>query len=235
MDAVGESSKDGLVVREVRKSYATPTEPLAILRGVSFDLAAGASLAIMGPSGSGKTTLLNILGTLDAPTAGTVTLNGTDPFGLAPRDLARFRSRSVGFVFQEHHLLPQCTAIENVLVACLAAGRVTAEQERRAADLLERVGLADRADHLPAELSGGERQRVAVARALVNEPALVLGDEPTGNLDAAAAAGVGDLLQSLAAEHGAMVVVVTHNRDLADRFDRRLLFSAGRLEETPDA
>jgi len=222
-----------LVVAEVHKSYPTPAEPLEVLRGVSFELRDGESLAILGPSGSGKTTLLNIIGTLDTPTSGRVALGGTDPFGLDADALARFRSESVGFVFQDHHLLGQLTAAENVLLACLARGRVGAEDERRAGEVLARVGLADRAGHLPSELSGGERQRVAIARALVNRPRLLLCDEPTGNLDDRIADVVGDLIAALAEDSGAMVVVVTHSEALAARFDRRLRLRDGRLAAAP--
>jgi lipoprotein-releasing system ATP-binding protein len=227
----GSATNDGtLCVRELHRRYPTPTEPLAVLRGVSLDLCAGESLAIVGPSGSGKSTLLNILGTLDTPTEGTVTLAGVAPFRLGANELARFRAERIGFVFQDHHLLPQCTAVENVLIPRLALGSVTdADDAARARHLLERVGLSARADHLPAELSGGERQRVAVARALMNAPLLILADEPTGNLDASASAAVGDLLASCAAEACAILIVVTHSADLSRRFARRMRMSDGQL------
>jgi lipoprotein-releasing system ATP-binding protein len=219
-----------LHVRELYKRYPTPAEPLVVLRGVSLDLRAGESLAIVGPSGSGKSTLLNILGTLDTATEGTVTLAGVAPFGLGANELARFRAERIGFIFQDHHLLPQCTALENVLIPRLALGRSTdANDAARARHLLERVGLSDRATHLPAELSGGERQRVAVARALMNAPLLILADEPTGNLDASASASVGDLLASCAAEARAILIVVTHSADLSRRFARRMRMSDGQL------
>lgn len=234
-DEAGRARRGSLVARDVCKAYPTPSTPLEVLRGVSFELAGGESLAIMGPSGSGKTTLLNILGTLDVPTSGEVALNGVNPFSLSPDALARFRRESVGFVFQDHHLLPQLTARENVLLACLAGGRVSPQDEARAADLLARVGLADRAGHLPSELSGGERQRVAIARAMVNRPALLLCDEPTGNLDQRTAEDVGALLASLAAGSAAIVVVVTHSPRLAGHFDRRLFLADGRLTETGNA
>jgi lipoprotein-releasing system ATP-binding protein len=225
-----------LAVRNLTKAYPTPGEPLTVLRGVSFELRAGQSLAVMGPSGSGKTTLLNIVGTLDTPTAGEVAYEGFGVGGPRPRipdpnALAAFRSACIGFIFQDHHLLPQLTALENVLLACLAHGRVRAADEARAGDLLARVGLADRAAHLPSELSGGERQRVAIARALVNRPPLLLCDEPTGNLDAVAAEAVGALLAELVAETGAMVLLVTHSDRLAQHFDRRLRLTDGRLED----
>jgi lipoprotein-releasing system ATP-binding protein len=218
-----------LQVAGLHKSYPTPAEPLVVLRGVSLDLRQGESLAIVGPSGSGKSTLLNILGTLDRPTEGTVTLAGVAPFSLNANDLARFRAERIGFVFQDHHLLPQCTAMENVLLPRLALGRAREADVGRARHLLERVGLSDRATHMPAELSGGEWQRVAVARALMNAPALILADEPTGNLDASAAASVGDLLATVAAEVRAVLIVVTHSADLSRRFARRMRMTGGQL------
>jgi lipoprotein-releasing system ATP-binding protein len=219
-----------LRVAALHKRYPTPAEPLVVLRDVSLELRAGESLAIVGPSGSGKSTLLNIIGTLDQPTEGMVTLAGVDPFALTANDLARFRAERVGFVFQDHHLLPQCTAVENVLLPRLALGIVTAPGDaERAKHLLTRVGLSDRAAHLPAELSGGERQRVAVARALMNAPSLILADEPTGNLDAAASAAVGELLASVAAEARAILIVVTHSFELSRRFARRMRMSDGQL------
>jgi lipoprotein-releasing system ATP-binding protein len=220
-----------LRVAGLRKEYPTPAEPLLVLRGVSFELARGESLAIVGPSGSGKSTLLNILGTLDRPTGGSVSIDGTDPFDLSAAELARFRSGHIGFVFQDHHLLPQLTAAENVLIPKLAQGRVAPADSDRAADLLRRVGLGERTTHLPAELSGGERQRVAIARALINGPSLLLCDEPTGNLDARTSGVIADLLFALAAETNAVLVAVTHSRDLAGRFGRRMRMSEGELVE----
>ncbi|MFI5378558.1 MAG: ABC transporter ATP-binding protein [Tepidisphaerales bacterium] len=218
-----------LVASDLRKEYPTPGEPLVVLRGVSFELATGKSMAIVGPSGSGKSTLLNILGTLDRPSSGTLRLADADPFSLGAGELAAFRSHHVGFVFQDHHLLPQCTAVENVLVARLAAGPVRGQDSARAAGLLGRVGLSDRMSHLPSELSGGERQRVAIARALLNRPTLLLADEPTGNLDSLAAQAVGKLLRELAAADGAMLIVVTHSAELSHTFDSRLRMSDGLL------
>jgi lipoprotein-releasing system ATP-binding protein len=223
------AESDGLRAVDVHKSYPTPGEPLVVLRGVSLSLAPRESLAIVGPSGSGKSTLLNVLGTLDRPTSGSVTLGGIDPFALNATQLAEFRSTRVGFIFQDHHLLPQCTAVENVLLPKLAAGKVTNDDTARAKNLLENVGLSGRASHLPSELSGGERQRVAVARALMNRPALLLCDEPTGNLDSKNSAAVGELLKRVAGESGAMLVVVTHSPALAEMFDRRAQMSDGVL------
>jgi lipoprotein-releasing system ATP-binding protein len=186
---------------------------------------------VVGPSGSGKSTLLNILGTLDRPTRGSYRLDGVDPFALAPAGLARFRSERVGFIFQDHHLLPQCTATENVLVARLAAGKVAREHTDRAAELLRLVGLEGRATHLPAELSGGERQRVAIARALMNKPSLLLCDEPTGNLDPRTSQSVGELLRSVTGHAAAMLVVVTHSAALAETLPRRARMADGQLVE----
>jgi len=218
-----------LLVRDLHKAYPTPAEPLVVLRGIDLELVQGQSLAILGPSGSGKSTLLNILGTLDRPTSGTVRLDGEDPFVLPPRDLARFRARHIGFVFQDHHLLPQCTALENVLVAKLAAAPVSPADSERGRRLLERVGLGQRLTHLPAELSGGERQRVAIARGLMNDPALLLCDEPTGNLDARTAAAVADLILELAAQAGSILITVTHSEALAARFARKKRMTDGLL------
>ncbi|MFO0788735.1 MAG: ABC transporter ATP-binding protein [Pirellulales bacterium] len=218
-----------LVVENVVKEYPTPGEPLRILADVSFALRRGENLAILGPSGSGKSTLLSILGTLEPPTLGRVTLAREDPFQLGEAELAEFRRENVGFVFQEHHLLPQCTVLENVLVPFLADGAATLEDQQRAADLLERVGLAQRLAHRPAELSGGERQRVAIARALVREPTLLLADEPTGNLDRTTAAAIGKLLLELQAERNAILVVVTHSEPLAATLEKRVALDNGRL------
>jgi lipoprotein-releasing system ATP-binding protein len=220
-----------LQVSNLSKSYPTPGEPLAVLRGVSLAMEGGETLAILGPSGSGKSTLLQILGTLDRPTAGVVRINGSDPFSLNANGLAKFRSSMVGFVFQDHHLLPQCTALENILLARLAIGRVGPEHVDYAKNLLQRVSLGPRADHLPAELSGGERQRVAIARALMNKPAMVLADEPTGNLDTKSADAIISLLLSLS--HDVMLIAVTHSPKLAERFSRRLYLRDGNLGEAP--
>jgi ABC-type lipoprotein export system ATPase subunit/glycosyltransferase involved in cell wall biosynthesis len=222
---------DTLQVRDVWKEYPTPAEPLVVLRGVSFSLSPGQTLAIVGPSGSGKSTLLNILGTLDSPTRGTVCLGESDPFSLKPADLARFRSRSVGFVFQDHHLLPQCSALENVLVAKLAEGKVSQSDASRGRELLKMVGLESRAAHLPSELSGGERQRVAIARALMNSPGLLLCDEPTGNLDQKNSHAVTQLLLELATRSNAILITVTHSATVAAMFDRRLHMTDGVLTD----
>jgi lipoprotein-releasing system ATP-binding protein len=218
-----------LEVDRISKSFATPSGPLSVLDDVSFVLAAGGRLAIMGPSGSGKSTLLSILGTLEEPTSGTVRLGGLDPFAALPAGRAAFRNRQIGFVFQEHQLLGSLTALDNVVVPAIASGRVTPGIETRARELLDRVGLGSRLGHLPAELTGGERQRVAVARALLLEPRLVLADEPTGQLDARTAATVTDLLVELASESGRMLVVVTHADAVARRIGAVRHLSDGRL------
>jgi lipoprotein-releasing system ATP-binding protein len=193
-----------------------------VLESISLTLAPGQSLCIMGPSGSGKSTLLNILGALEPPTSGKVTLFGRDPFALTEKEVAAFRNKEVGFVFQDHCLLPQCSALENVLVPTLVAPK--ADHETRARHLLGRVGLGERLDHRPAELSGGEKQRVALARALVLQPRLLLCDEPTGNLDAASARTVSELLFELHAQEQTILVLATHSPELANHFrDRRHL------------
>ncbi|MDY3552871.1 ABC transporter ATP-binding protein [Gemmata sp. JC717] len=220
-----------LVVDNVSKEYATRGAPLSVLRGASLTLDRGDAIAVMGPSGSGKSTLLHILGTLDRPTGGTVALDGTDPFALPEAALSTFRNSKIGFVFQDHHLLPQCSVLENVLIPTLV-NKTTgpAETEAYARQLLDRVGLGGRLDHRPAELSGGERQRVAVARALVLKPTLLLADEPTGNLDRTSAHAVGELLLELHRQERTVLVVVTHSADLAKLFPRRFEMNDGALQ-----
>jgi lipoprotein-releasing system ATP-binding protein len=219
-----------LVVADVTKSYPTRAEPLVVLRGVSLRLAAGENLAILGPSGCGKSTLLHIIGTLDNPTTGRVALDAADPFGFDEPRLAAFRNHQIGFIFQGHHLLPQCSVLENVLLPTLASGSPPPSALARARMLLDRVGLTNRLDHLPAELSGGERQRTAIARALVNRPALLLADEPTGNLDRATAATVGRLLLELQVQEQTMLIVVTHSLELAGLLQQRRELNDGQLE-----
>ena len=182
-----------IFAEEVRKIFPSPTGPLIIIDGIDLQVARGESLAIMGPSGSGKSTLLYILGTLEAMTSGRVSLHGQNPFDLTPGQMADFRNREIGFVFQDHHLLPQCTALENVMVPTLAGSKANRKDAlKRAEHLLEMVGLSDRARHFPSDMSGGERQRVAIARALINRPGIVLCDEPTGNLDEASSELIGE-------------------------------------------
>jgi lipoprotein-releasing system ATP-binding protein len=218
-----------LLVESVTKDYPTPAEPLHVLSGVSFSLRRGENLAILGPSGSGKSTLLSILGTLEPPTSGRVLLARENPFELGENELAEFRLENVGFVFQEHHLLPQCTVLENVLVPFLADGAAGEDDMQRATDLLGRVGLSARLTHRPSELSGGERQRVAIARALVRGPTLLLADEPTGNLDRTTADSIAALLLDLQRERSAILVVVTHSEKLASAMQRRMELESGRL------
>ncbi len=220
-----------LSVENVAKQFPTRTEPLEVLRGVSLELQSGENVAIMGPSGSGKSTLLNILGTLEPATSGRVVLDGLDTAALPESELAGLRNRKIGFVFQDHHLLPQCSVLENVLIPTIAHGPATPELVDRARGLIARVGLEARAEHRPAELSGGERQRVALARALIHSPVLLLADEPTGNLDRTNAARIADLLLELQGQEGTMLVVVTHSPALAARMTRRLELDDGRLKE----
>jgi lipoprotein-releasing system ATP-binding protein len=221
-----------LTVTSISKSYPTPRGELSILSDVSLTLERGDAVAIMGPSGSGKSTLLYILGALERPTSGTVTLDGLDPFTLGEREQAAFRNQHVGFVFQDHSLLPQCSVLENVLTPTLvapAAERDGTDVDARARGILQHVGLAERLDHRPGELSGGEKQRAAVARALIRQPSLLLCDEPTGNLDRAAADGVAALLLDLQAARQTMLVVVTHSAALAEKFPVRYDMSDGKL------
>jgi lipoprotein-releasing system ATP-binding protein len=219
-----------LEVRDLCKDYPTRSGPLAVLRDLSFDVQPGESLAVMGPSGSGKSTLLYLLGTLERPTSGTIRLAGRDPFTLPERQLADFRNRHIGFVFQDHHLLPQCTVLENVLIPTLVAADDRSKIEAWARELLDRVGLSGRLDHRPAELSGGERQRVAVARALIHRPVLLLADEPTGNLDRHTAQTVGQLLLDLHRQEQNILVVVTHSAELAHLFPRQMEMLDGALQ-----
>lgn len=218
-----------LKVTALGKSYPAPDGQVTVLSDVSLEFAPGDAAAIMGPSGSGKSTLLYILGALEPPTSGSVTLNGTDPFTLPPKTLAAFRNKEVGFVFQDHCLLPQCTVIENVLVPTLV-GPADAGVESHARLLIDQVGLGHRISHLPGQLSGGEKQRVALARALVRRPRLLLCDEPTGNLDRKSADVVSALLFALQQAQNAILIVVTHSAELASRFPIRYEFIDRQLQ-----
>ena len=220
-----------LQVRGLEKTFESAGSPLTVLAGVDLEMSRGDRLAVTGPSGSGKSTLLYIIGTLDHPSAGSVLVEGQDPFGRDEAGLAEFRNSQVGFIFQDHHLLPQCTVLENVMIPRLAAAGAGPADAGAAMELLERVGLAERSSHLPAQISGGERQRVAVCRSLINKPTLLLADEPTGNLDQKTAEGVGTLLLELAEEQRAVLICVTHSLELARRFPRRCELSDGRLIE----
>jgi lipoprotein-releasing system ATP-binding protein len=223
-----------LVATAVSKHYDTPRGPLPILEQVSLTVGRGESVAIMGPSGCGKSTLLYMLGALEPPTAGQVTINGTNPYTLNERDQASFRGATLGFVFQDHLLLPQLSALDNVLAPTLVAPAASSNGiVARANELLKAVGLESRKDHRPAELSGGERQRVAIARALVRKPSLLLCDEPTGNLDRSSAAEVAEVLLSLQRDEQTALVVVTHSPDLAARFGRRFEVNNRALTPAP--
>ena len=204
--------------------------PLEVLRGLSMDVARGESIAIVGPSGCGKSTLLNLIGTLDQPTDGAIAFDGRDLIALNDDELALLRNREMGFIFQNHHLLPQCTVMENVLIPTLAHGRATADDEERARRLLDRVGLGERLSHRPGQLSGGERQRVAVVRALINEPQLLLADEPTGALDQATADQLGQLLVELNAEENVTLITVTHSEKLSAQMARTLKLKDGQID-----
>jgi lipoprotein-releasing system ATP-binding protein len=223
-----------LQVRDLCKDYPTPDGPLSVLRQVNLEMARGDALAVIGPSGSGKSSLLHVLGTLDRPSSGTVLFDGKDPFTLPERQLAGFRNRHIGFVFQDHHLLPQCSVLENVLIPTLVADDSKVEMEKWARELLQRVGLSDRLNHRPAELSGGERQRAAVARALIHKPTLLLADEPTGNLDRRTAHSIGQLLLDLHRREQNVLVVVTHSTELAQLFARRMEMADGTLHAVED-
>ncbi|MCX6878253.1 MAG: ABC transporter ATP-binding protein [Verrucomicrobia bacterium] len=220
-------------VAGLAKVYETPGETVRVLEGLELEVGAGEAVAIIGPSGSGKTTLLNLLGTLDRPSDGSIRIAGHDVAGYAAAAASRFRNRSLGFVFQQHHLLPQLNVLENVLVPRLAGTweEAAADTERRARDLLLKVGLAPRLEHLPWQLSGGEKLRVGVARALVNRPSLLLADEPTGLLDPTATERVADLLLQLNREEGVTMIVVTHNTALARKIGRTFELLHGKLKE----
>jgi lipoprotein-releasing system ATP-binding protein len=217
-----------LTAQSLTKIYESPGGPLRVLDDVSFALDRGERAVVMGPSGSGKSSLLYILGGLEPPTSGAIRVGGEDPFALSPDQLAEFRNRRVGFVFQDHCLLPQCTVLENVLVPTLV-GQPDSEAPRRARGLIDQVGLGARLDHRPAALSGGEKQRVAIARALIRQPQVLLCDEPTGNLDADSASRVAELLLSLHRDQHTVLLVVTHSEALARRFDKRWKIERGRL------
>jgi len=218
-----------LKVENLSKEYFTPAGSLRIVSDVSLSLPPGSAVSIMGPSGSGKSTLLYMLGALESPSSGTVTLKGQNPFLLNPKQLAAFRNQQIGFVFQDHCLLPQCSVIENVLTPSMIS-TTNGEPSRRASELLKQVGLAERLDHRPAQLSGGEKQRVALARALIMKPQLLLCDEPTGNLDQKSAGVVADLLLDIHRQAETILIVVTHSNELAARFPQRFELRNQHLE-----
>jgi lipoprotein-releasing system ATP-binding protein len=220
-------------VDSIRKTYSMDGRPLEVLRGVSLSVARGEMIALVGKSGSGKSTFLHIVGTLDSPTSGSVQFDGQDLFSKSEDELARFRNGTVGFVFQSHHLLPEFTAVENVMMPALVQRQATADSEKRAQELLAAVGLSARMKHRPTELSGGEQQRVAIARALILKPQLLLADEPTGNLDEATGEEIFNVLLGLNSEYGTSAIIVTHSERLASRMPRRLRLAEGQL--VPDA
>jgi lipoprotein-releasing system ATP-binding protein len=219
-----------LKVENLSKEYSTPAGTLRIVSDVSITLPPGSAVSIMGPSGSGKSTLLYLLGALETPSSGSVTLNGQNPFLLSAKELAAFRNQQIGFVFQDHCLLPQCSVIENVLTPTMVAAAANGEPTRRATELLKQVGLAERLDHRPAQLSGGEKQRAALARALIMKPQLLLCDEPTGNLDQKSAEIVADLLLQTHQNAETILIVVTHSKELAARFPQRFELKNQHLE-----
>ena len=225
------SNSRALTLVDVHKQFGSGERSLEVLKGISFEMRPGESMAVTGPSGSGKSTLLHLIGTLDRPTSGRIELGGECPHDLPEPELAAFRNRNVGFIFQDHHLLPQYTVLENVLLPTMVPGAGTAGVEGRARDLLQRVGLEGWLQHRPAELSGGEAQRVAVARALILYPLLLLCDEPTGNLDQATARAVAALLFELHERFENILIVVTHSLELADRFARRCELRGGLCSE----
>jgi lipoprotein-releasing system ATP-binding protein len=222
---------ESIIAQDVQKSFARDGERVEVLKGVTLTVAAGELAAIVGPSGVGKSTLLHLLGGLERPTSGTIRYGETDLAGLSDLDLARFRNRRVGFVFQFHHLLPEFSAVENVMLPLLIRRLPTSEARARALALLTRVGLGGRVRHRPGEMSGGEQQRVAIARALIGDPAVLLADEPTGNLDTKTGAEVFELIRELNRERRLTCVFITHNEELAGRTDRILRMLDGRMVE----
>ncbi len=224
-----------LSVQNLTKTFSSATGHLEILNGVGLEMSKGDSVCVTGPSGCGKSTLLYILGLLDSPTSGSYELLGENMCGLSKDRQADIRNQEIGFIFQEHHLLPQCTVLENVLIPTIPASLDPQDKKERAEKLLGKVGLHERLNHRPGQLSGGERQRVAVCRSLINAPALLLADEPTGSLDPSTADGVGDLLLELASEQDTMLLCVTHSIELANRFSRRLDLQNGTLVDVSNS
>ncbi|MRR05389.1 MAG: ABC transporter ATP-binding protein [Deltaproteobacteria bacterium] len=220
-----------LEVRDLRKSYQRDVSRIDVLNGINLTIQEGETIALVGASGAGKSTLLHIMGTLDRPTSGNVFFRGKDVFTLNDSSLATFRNRSIGFVFQFHHLLPEFTALENVMMPALISGVAKEEARKSACSFLEDVGLGHRLQHKPGELSGGEQQRVAIARALVLSPAMLLADEPTGNLDRKTSEEVHELLAAIQRKTGLSLIIVTHNELLADRMGKTIRLVDGRIQE----
>lgn len=221
----------GLKITNLKKTFQSSGHDLEVIRGISFQMDPGENLVVLGPSGSGKSTLLHLIGTLDEPTAGSIEINGVDPFSLNETELAKFRNRNIGFVFQEHHLLPQLTVLENVLLPTIAHGSSSSAEIERARWLIDKIGLTERVTHRPGSLSGGERQRVAIARAMIFEPELILADEPTGSLDQKNSDLVAAMLLELQDSVQSMLITVTHSIELASHFGRRLNFLDGLVTE----
>ncbi len=219
-----------LRVEQLTKTFVSGEAEISVLRGVDLQASSGDAIAITGPSGTGKSTLLYIIGLLDTPTSGQVFIDGQTPHSLPVEEQAKFRNTSLGFIFQDHFLLPQCTVLENVLIPTLANTGAGPAEEKRARELLDRVELSHRIGHLPSQLSGGERQRVAVCRSLINQPRVLLADEPTGNLDRRTAETIGELLLELAREHSAILLCVTHSSELSGKFQRRYELVDGHLQ-----
>ena len=219
-----------LQMHNISRTFEGGAGPLTILQNINMTVVSGSAIAIRGPSGCGKTTLLHIAGTLDQPTSGLVEILGENPWMLSKSSLAKLRNQYIGFIFQEHQLLPQCSVLENVLLPTMAGFDLGIKPRQRALELLERVGLKDRLNHRPARLSGGERQRVAVCRALINQPSLLLADEPTGNLDPETAATIGTLLLEVAAEQRTALLCVTHSDDLARQFPNTVTLAKGQID-----
>jgi putative ABC transport system ATP-binding protein len=226
---VTERGATAVVARELTRTYHLDGLSVEALRGVSVDIAAGDHIALIGPSGSGKSTLMHLLGGLDRPTSGSLVIGGRDVAELSPAEMAKLRNETIGFVFQSFHLLARTTAVDNVALPLVYRGLRAAQRRRRAAAMLDRVGLAHRLDHRPNQLSGGEQQRVAIARALVTEPVLLLADEPTGNLDSTTGQAVLGLLEELNSERGVALVIVTHDRDVAARARRQIEMRDGKV------
>jgi lipoprotein-releasing system ATP-binding protein len=223
-----------MVAKNLHKTYAGQASPLEVLKGVDLELGEGEAMALLGASGAGKSTLLHCLGTLDEPTGGQVLFEGRDVFRLNEKQLGVFRNRSLGFVFQFHHLLPMLTALENVMLPSMIAGESKTTARNKAKELLSRVGLGDRIAHRPSELSGGEQQRVAIARALVMDPRILLADEPTGNLDSKTGEEVAELMTELCRMKGMALLVATHNEPLAARMGRRVRLRDGKIAPSPN-